>query len=94
MSTKGGPVFIFTLPGGWAARPLAPVSYTTAGSANLYDIVANLPEGSPIYKSLGPRKSKFASGFVNYTKQCLHQKTSLVNMPYDVKFCLKFIITE
>jgi len=47
MSTEGGPAFIFTLPGA-AARPLAPVSYATAGSANLYDIIANLPEGPPI----------------------------------------------
>ena len=44
MSTKGGPAFMFTLPG-WR---LAPVIYATAGSANLYDIVANLPEGPPI----------------------------------------------
>ena len=42
-----GPWFYITLPAG-AARPLAHVSYATAGSANLYDIVANLPEGPPI----------------------------------------------
>jgi len=55
MSTKGCPDFIFILPRG-AARPLAPVSYATAGSAYLYDIVANLPEAPPIKKKLGPRK--------------------------------------
>ena len=47
MSTKGGPAFMFTLPG-WR---LAPVIYATAGSANLYDIVANLPEGPQLKKA-------------------------------------------
>jgi len=50
MSTKGGPAFMFTLPG-WR---FAPVIYATAGSANLYDIVANLPEGPQLKKAQGP----------------------------------------
>ena len=47
MSTKGGPFFIFTLPGGRITL-LPPVSYANACSANLYDIVASLHEGPPI----------------------------------------------
>jgi len=61
MSTKGGPVFIFTLPKRGAARPFAPcqLGYATACNANLYDIVANLPEGPPIFKKPRAPKIKF-----------------------------------
>jgi len=38
MSNKGGPVFIFCLPGGGAARPLAPVSYTSEHSHGLFRV--------------------------------------------------------
>ena len=69
MSTKGGQVFTFTLPAGRLAH-LLPVSYATACSANLYDIVANLPEGPPILKSLEPRQSKFASAGTSPSRLC------------------------